>query len=279
VDTVDWSPDGSLLAAGTRDRTVIVWDAKSGKTLDTLTFELMPQSLHWRMTTRQLAIGLANADASPTKVYDYDKKRELFEVRGMRAAWSPGGQLLATGGGDGTVYIYADSGQQLAALQGHSRYVHKVVWRPDGRWFATASVDGFVIVWDAEERRQVARLQNPFALSLAWSIDGRALASGGGNQFVTVWDANSFSEIFKITQAETITGQTISGSGAAGYVLDVAWGPQGKTFIVSDRNGGVLIYSAGLLVSRTWDDWLATAEEQVQRGFSEEECRQFEIEK
>jgi WD40 repeat protein len=137
VDTVDWSPDGSLLAAGTRDQTVIVWDAKSGKTLDILNFELMPQSLHWRMTTRQLAIGLANADASPTKVYDYEKKRELFEVRGMRAAWSPGGELLATGGGDGTVYIYADSGQQLAALPGHSRYVHKVVWRPDGRWFAT----------------------------------------------------------------------------------------------------------------------------------------------
>jgi WD40 repeat protein len=89
-------------------------------------------------------------------------------------------------------------------------------------------VDGYVIVWDAEERRQVARLQNPFALSLAWSIDGQALASGGGNQFVTVWDANSFSEIFKITQAETITGQTISGSRRGGLRARRCLGPTGE---------------------------------------------------
>ncbi len=275
VDTIDWSPDGSLLAAGMRDDTVIIWDVQSGKSLRILNFEYSPQSVHWRMATRQLAIGLANSDASPTKVYDYDKKRELFEVRGMRAAWSPDGKLLATGGGDGTVYIYTDSGQQLAALPGHERYVHKVVWHPDGRRFATASVDGYVIVWDVEGHRQLARLQNEFALSAAWSLDGQALASGAGTQFVTVWETNSFSEIFKITKSETITGQKISRSGAAGYVLDVAWGPGGKSFIVADREGGILVYSAGLLVSKTDDEWLATAQAQVQRSLTPEEHKRF----
>ena len=277
VDTIGWSTDGLLLAAGTREKTVLILDAKKGINLKRLQLKYAPQSVHWRTGSRQLAIGLANGNASPTTIYDLHSKREVFEVRGMRAAWSPDGKLLATGGGDGTVYIYTDSGQQLAALPGHDRYVHKVVWRPDGRWFATASVDGYVIVWDATERKQLAKLENEFALSAAWSTDGQAIASGAGTRFVTVWETQSFSEIFKITHSETITGQKISGSGAAGYVLDVAWGPDGKTFVVSDRVGGILLYPARLLFSRIDEDWLLTAREQVERTFTLEECKEFRV--
>ena len=277
VDTVDWSPDGSLLAAGTRDYLAFIWDAKNGQMLANLKFEAQPQSVHWRANTRQLAIGLAMGDASKTKVYDYDSKRELFEVTGMTAAWSPNGKLLAAAGIDGSVHIYSESGQELAALHGHDRYVSRIVWHPDGRLLATASVDNYVMVWDSQEHKQVARLENEFALSAAWSLDGRALASGAGTRFVKVWETGSFAEIFKLTQSQTITGEPVSGSGAAGYVLDVAWGANGKTLVVSDREGGILVFAASLLHAKTDDEWLATAREQVQRGFTREEVKKFRL--
>jgi hypothetical protein len=50
-----------------------------------------------------------------------------------------------------------------------------------------------------------------------------------------------------------------------------------SSFIASDRNGGILLYPGGLFFSRTDDDWLATAKEQVQRSFTLEECRQFRV--
>lgn len=275
VDTVDWSPDGSLLAAGTRDNFAYIWNARTGQTVEALKLDASPQSVHWRPNTRQLAIGLAMGDASKTKVYDLDQKRELFEVTGMRAAWSPDGKLLASGGGNGTVYIYDDSGKELAAMKGHDRYVHKVVWRPAGRLFATASVDNYVMVWDAQEQKQVARLENEFALSAAWSLDGKYLASGAGTRFVKVWETRSFAEVFEVTHSQTITGQQVAGSGAADYVLDVAWGPDGKTFAVSDRAGGILVFAASLLHATTEDDWLATAQAQVQRSLTPQERKQF----
>lgn len=277
VDTVDVTSDGTLIAAGARDHTVQVWEAATGRRLRRLKFDLAPQSVHWRPGTRQLAIGLANADASPTKVYDYERKRELFEVPGMRAAWSPRGTLLATGGGNGTVYLFTDSGRSLAVLPGHERYVHKVAWSPDGRWFATASGDDWVLVWDAQQRALIARLRNEFALSAAWSADGSLLGSGGGEKFVTVWDSSTFRERFRLTASETITGQQIFGSSATGYVQDIAWTLDGTSFLVSDRNGGVFVYSAGLFTSETDDDWLVAAHDQVRRRFSAEERQRYGV--
>ncbi len=275
VDTVAWTPDGSLLAAGTRDKAVFIWDRQSAQTLSTLKFDNEPQSVHFRKGTHQIAIGLASGDASKTKIYDYQAGKELFEVTGMRAAWSPDGTLLATGGGDGTVYLFDPAGQQLAAMPGHSRYVHKLVWHPDGHLFATASVDNYVMVWDSQEHKRVAQLENEFALSAAWKPDGTALASGAGTQFVKVWQTGSYAEIFQLTHSQTITGEMVAGSGAAGYVLEVAWTPDEKNFVASDREAGMLLFPAALLYAKTEDEWLQVAKQEVRRSFTPKEVVQF----
>lgn len=275
VDTVDVSPDGRYLAAGSRDKRVVIWDMARGKKVETLRFNYAPQSVHWHPDGVRLAVGLANADDSRTKILDAMRTKEIAQVPGMRASWSPDGRILATGGGDGVVRMFADSGQQMGELPGHDRYVHKVAWRPGGRQFATASVDNTVMVWLVTGFRRVARLTNEFALSVAWSHDGRMLASGGGRRFVTVWDTQSFTERFRITGSTTLTGQDVDGTGAAGYVQDVAWHPDGDVFLVSDRQSGLLLYSPRLFESDTDDDWLATAREQLVGEMSEEDRRRY----
>jgi len=105
VWAVAFSPDGRLLASGSGDGTVKLWDAATG-------------------TVRQSLEGHSD--------------------RVMAVAFSPDGRLLASGSDDGTVKLWdAATGTVRQSLEGHSGRVWAVAFSPDGR-LAPGSGDIFV---------------------------------------------------------------------------------------------------------------------------------------
>ncbi|RLG04612.1 MAG: hypothetical protein DRN68_09640, partial [Thaumarchaeota archaeon] len=112
VNSVAFSPDERLLASGSSDKTIKLWNVETGKCIRTLT---------------------GHADS-------------VYSV-----AFSPDGRYLASGSWDKTIKLWdVGTGECIRTLEGHKGYVFSVTFSPDGRYLASGSYDGTVLIWDVE---------------------------------------------------------------------------------------------------------------------------------
>ena len=159
VRAVAFSPDGKILATGSYDSTIILWDANSGQML-------LP----------------------PLKGHD----RELYRV-----AFSPDGKILASASGDRTVRLWEVKTGHLIGTLSHDDEVYSVAIEKNGKILASVSKDGKVRLWNVDSRKQEDVLVHNEAeagkatgqvLNVAFSPDGNIVASGGWDGRIVLWD-------------------------------------------------------------------------------------------
>ena len=111
-------------------------------------------------------------------------------VEAESVAFSPDGQLLASGHQSGAVRLWSmPDGHPLTILQGHTSRVNQVVFSPDGRVLASGSADGTVRLWSMPDGHLLAILQGHTSRvdQVVFSPDGRVLASGSADGTVRLW--------------------------------------------------------------------------------------------
>jgi WD40 repeat protein/transcriptional regulator with XRE-family HTH domain len=148
-------------------------------------------------------------------------------------AFSPDGQLLATGDNH-LVYLWqVGDGQPRLILKGHTSRVWTVAWSPDGTILASGSEDqGGIRLWDVETGDGLGALQadsqHSFK-SMAWHPDGHILASCGNSDKIWLWDLRR-KECLKTLQ------------GHSNWIVSVAWSPDGKILASSSQDQTIRLW-------------------------------------
>ncbi len=221
VNSVAFSPDRRLLASGSDDKAIKLWDLESGACLRTLSGHgAAVDSLAFSPNGKLLASG---SDDKAIGLWEVVSGKRLGTLAGhtysvTSLAFSPDGRLLASGSWDSTVRLWdVKSGSCLHTLE-HATVVVSVAFSPDGRLLATASGDG-IRLWDARsgkpERAFPDTPANDMIVAVAFSPDGRLLASGSWDHTARLWD---------VARAQCV--RTFSGH--ADSVTSVAFSPDGR---------------------------------------------------
>src|SRR5437899_2159842 len=78
-------------------------------------------------------------------------------------------------------------------LRGHSSWITRIAWSPDGKMLASPSADKTIRLWNAQTGRYLRTLKghSDFIYSVAWSPDGLMLASSSADRTIRLWDVQT----------------------------------------------------------------------------------------
>src|SRR5262249_49810061 len=111
-----------------------------------------------------------------TKVWDIPTGEEVFTVTGFVRTYDPSWRYFLPGRFSAVAVCDARTGQEISVLGQYPERIFAVMFSPDGRRLATASMNGLVKVWAWDP----ARLEQTFRVRAANAVGltGTPLAPG-----------------------------------------------------------------------------------------------------
>ena len=240
VSTLVFSPNSRMLAAGSGDGTIQVWDAGTGDLIHE--FKDHKESV-WKVDFSPDNKWLLSVSLDGTGLLKNlgpgGKELPILNQHGTSihaASFSPVDRddeyTFATGGADKRIQLWRaqtnntnDLLRDNQTLDGHNDSVWILAFSKDGQDLASGSLDGTVRLWDLDILRERFKITGHTGgiKALAYTVDNRILACGTGLKgTLRLWDAGTSSQLSTLLDHaglnETVTfssdGRTVASGGS-----------------------------------------------------------------
>jgi WD40 repeat protein len=200
IYSLAFSPDGMMLASGSNDQSIKLWDLRTGDVVHNLSGHLWVRSV--ALSGDGSLLVTAGGDHL-VKIWDTRSGAELRTIEAhdgdiSAVLFVPHSQMLVTASWDYTVKLWnMRTGNKIRTLVGHRSLVNCIAVTPNGQILATGSHDSKIKLWNVETGREIITISGHKSSvnALAFSPDGQSLASCSDDRTIRIWNIKTGQEI------------------------------------------------------------------------------------
>jgi WD40 repeat protein len=236
VKTIAISPHLPIVATGSEDTTIRLWNIDTGAEVGLLTgHQKSVDSIAFH--PHQSGLLVSGDRAGQIKLWQVDRAEELMAINSQQAkvnclAISHDGRSIISGGSDKTIKIWLlgltddRSIDNIATLKAHHLAVNGVAFNPiEGEVaFASVSSDRRVILWGMASKTPLSIFagHTQAIKTLAFSPDGKLLATAGDDGLILIWDIDC-RKLVQTLSAHRWTISALSFSADGNTLISASW--------------------------------------------------------
>jgi WD40 repeat protein len=243
VTSVAFFPNGTRIASSSFDCTVRMWDARTYESLPGLQCSGPVFAIAISSDSTRLALGeYTSGTEGILHLLDVTTLAEQAQINiapGFYVPWaiafSPGGELIASGTTSGAVQLWdASDLSNVSTISGHHGQVTSIAFSSDGSQIVSGSLDGTVRirpVASSEEQHAPIPGHDASVNQVFFSTAGSRLVSCSDDKTVRIWDGLTCKELSVL-------------HGHGDVVRTVAYSPDGTRIISGSRDDTVRVWDA-----------------------------------
>ena len=251
VWAVEYSADGKILASGSSDGTIRIWDPQTTKNITVLTGHQNGVT-HIAISGDSQMLASVGADEKFVRLWNLNTHKPIADLKGKfntirSLAYSPDSDIIAAGDFDGTVTLFSTKEKRrITSLVGHNLApsditepgsVLTLAFSPDGETLASGSRDTTIRLWNTKTTHHKVTLTGHGGriTTVVFSSDGKTIASGAT---YTHWNSDSSIRLW-----DAKTGKHLRTIKTPDLVRMLAFSPDNETLASININSDIHIWN------------------------------------